>query len=357
MVHWDKSNILVLVAILCLIALVFLSDSRKDYTDPLKIETIEPLPTERYLALERELIGLATSSTPRVALDKLRSMIQTDDSVARSCHSLVHEIGRAAYVQYGDFAQALQYRDELCNSGYIHGIIEVYFDAHDSVETAMMTVCDSYTPGTFFSWECFHGVGHGAMYYSNNDLPVSLALCDRYDASFARDACANGVFMENFNTDGKEHSSKYLIDDDLFFPCSAQKEHHKGDCYLYAPTHYLAKNVNEYAQALRWCDEAEGEYRETCIRGVGIQTMKENINRPLFVENICASGKPTDTSTCIEGMAGLLVFHYGALEPAREVCATLDSLHEESCTRVVESYGSWFELKRNDREIPINPRR
>ncbi|MDP9478057.1 MAG: cupredoxin domain-containing protein, partial [Actinomycetota bacterium] len=81
----------------------------------------------RYEKRKGELIALMREKNPRVALDRLRQEIETDDELSRSCHSLVHEIGREAYEEYGDVGEAMKYRDEVCNSGYLHGIIETKF--------------------------------------------------------------------------------------------------------------------------------------------------------------------------------------------------------------------------------------
>jgi hypothetical protein len=31
----------------------------------------------------------------------------------------------------------------------------------------MQTMCDQYPVGSFLSWECYHGIGHGVMFYTD----------------------------------------------------------------------------------------------------------------------------------------------------------------------------------------------
>ena len=69
----------------------------------------------------------------------------------------------------------------------------------------MKTMCDQYRSGSYMSWQCYHGIGHGLMFYTANDLPRSLKMCEGFDTDFSRSNCANGVFMENFNADQKLH--------------------------------------------------------------------------------------------------------------------------------------------------------
>jgi hypothetical protein len=268
--------------------------------------------------------------------------IEKDDALSRSCHSLVHEIGREAYREYGDVGEAMKYRDEVCNSGYLHGIIETKFSESKDVFSEMQTMCDDYRDGGFLSWQCNHGLGHGAMFYTANDLPRSLDMCDRLGNSFASSNCANGVFMENFNADQKLHLSEFLKEEDPFYPCMNQSERHKTDCYMYAPTYFLSLHENDYAGALEWCRGAEAGFEDTCAYGVGTQTMKENLNDPEFVESTCMGGAPEQTEPCVEGMAALYVSHSGALEPARELCARLETANRPACYNAVEAHSSLF---------------
>ena len=294
---------------------------------------------------EREkdkLIALMRREDPRAALDRLRSEIETDDRLSRSCHALVHEIGRKAYHEYGDVGEAMKYRDEVCNSGYLHGIIETKFSESEDVFRDMRTMCDEYRDGGFLGWQCNHGLGHGAMFYTANDLPRSLEMCDALGSSFANSNCANGVFMENFNADQKLHLSEFLKEGDPFYPCMDQAERHKTDCYMYAPTYFLSLHPDDYAGALEWCEGAEPDFESACAFGVGTQTMKENLNDTKFVESVCTGGGPEQTEPCIRGMAALSVSHHGALGPTREMCARLQSPNRPACYDTVAAHSGLF---------------
>lgn len=295
------------------------------------------LAKKEYEAVKKEFLILVSDQNPRVALTELRERIKTDNPLLRSCHALSHEIGRAAYEKYGDFAEAVNYQDEICNSGYLHGVIESYFSTNSDVFVEMKTVCNPYPPEKFQSWECYHGIGHGVMYYTANDLPRSLAMCDSLESDFAQATCANGVFMENFNTDQKLHPSAFLKSDDLFYPCAEQSMRHQGTCYLYAPTHYLSLHQNDYAGALAWCDGAGFFYRSVCVQGVGTQAMKEHINNPKFVEAVCMSDKSAGVASCIEGMIGLYVKHYGSPEPAKILCEQLEPSNKSACHAALQA--------------------
>ncbi|MGH3147444.1 MAG: cupredoxin domain-containing protein [Rubrobacter sp.] len=297
---------------------------------------------ERYEKKKDELVALMKEENPRVALDRLRQEIETDDRLSRSCHSLVHEIGREAYEKYGDVGEAMKYRDEVCNSGYLHGIIETKFVESEDVISDVQTMCDQYRNGGFLSWQCNHGLGHGVMFYTANDLPRSLEMCNTLGGSFASSNCANGVFMENFNADQKLHLSEFLKEDDPFYPCMKQAERHKTDCYIYAPTYFLSLHQDDYAAALEWCEGAEAGYEAACAYGVGTQTMKENLNDPGFVESTCMGGELDQREPCIQGMTALHISHSGSLGPARELCARLEPPNRQACYDTVEAHTSLF---------------
>lgn len=244
---------------------------------------------------------------------------------------------RSSYGKYGDFAEAMKYQDEICNSGYLHGIIESRFSESEDVFAAMGTTCTEYRPDSFLGWQCYHGLGHGAMFYTANDLPSSLELCDAFDVPFKRSSCSNGVFMENFASDQKLHLSEFLKESDPFYPCAEQPERHKENCYLYAPAYFLSLHEADYAGALEWCDDAEDSFEEACAKGVGSQTMKENIKDPEFVEATCMGGRPQQVEPCVKGMIGLYLNHHGSLEPARELCDRLETSNQRACQDSVQS--------------------
>jgi hypothetical protein len=192
------------------------------------------------------------------------------------------------------------------------------------------------------SWQCYHGIGHGLMFYTANDLPRSLKMCEGFDTDFSRSNCANGVFMENFNADQKLHISKFLKESDPFYPCPQQTNRYKAYCYLYAPTYFLSLNDGDYDAALEWCKRAEAGFEPSCAYGVGTQAMKENLNDPKLVETVCMNGEDEQTAPCIEGMTSLYINHHGSLEPARELCSRLEKPNRPACYEAIAANASLF---------------
>jgi len=83
---------------------------------------------------------------------------------------------------------------------YLHGIIESRFSERDDVFADMETMRDQYPLGSFLSWQRYHGIGHGAMYYTDNDLSRSPEMCGAFGGSFARSQLfERGVHGEPFH--------------------------------------------------------------------------------------------------------------------------------------------------------------
>ncbi len=352
-----KKLIYILIAIVCLVVVGYFWFSSFTYQNISKTEVsllssadLESIPEldaaelskDEFQKYKDELLLLVGTQGPHIALEKIREEIKNDKKLLRVCHDLVHEIGHEAYEKYGSFGQAMKYQDEICNSGYLHGIIESHFSSSKDIFSTLNKVCADYVSGSFISWECYHGVGHGLMYYTDNDVPRSLELCLSYKDLFASSSCRNGVFMENFNSDQKVHVSKFLKDDNSFYPCTEQLEEDKDDCYFYAPTYYLSRHLGEYQSALQWCQQAGDPYRLTCISGVGSQAVKENISIPKAVEKLCLNLENTEASACIRGMVGLYINHHGSLEPAKQLCEILEPGSKQICLDVVTDYSSLF---------------
>jgi hypothetical protein len=303
---------------------------------------VKELSNEEYAVTVKKFLQLMDRTDPRTALTTLRKKIKTDPALLRSCHTLTHELGYAAYKKYKNFSTAMKYQDEICNSGYLHGIIEASFTKGKTIVSEMKTLCTQYPTGKFISWECYHGIGHGLMYFTENNLPKSLSFCDTNTTDFARSACINGVFMENFSTDQKLHPSKFLQKGDPHYPCPTQKAMYKTDCYFYAPTFYLSLHKNDYVGTLRWCNTVEIFYRDACIFGVGSQIMKENINNPKFVEDICMKGDWWETDKCIQGMTSIYINHFGSLDPAKKLCPILEKKNQKPCQQIIDAEKSKF---------------
>ncbi len=308
---------------------------------PFSFNTSTILSKEETEQVKTYFSELIQTESPKVALSQMRILTNEYPSISRICHDLVHEIGHQTYEKYGDFASSMAYRENMCGSGFLHGVIETHFAKVDNVFTEMDTICDTYTT-TNDKAKCYHGVGHGIMYYSQNDLPISIERCDRYQDSEAKLRCAEGVFMENFNTDNDDHVSLYLDEQNPASVCVDLPPIYKGTCYFYAPLHYLSLHVDAYEEALVWCTTQETDFQPVCASGVGSRAIKQHITSPQYVEHMCMSGTPDQERACLDGMVSYYLVHVDSLSKARDMCFTLKASNQQACESSVFKRKDFF---------------
>ncbi len=330
----------VLVAAICasllLLAGIYLVASRSG-SDANSVKVAEPLTNAKQQEVKTKLTSLLKEGSPTAAFDYLRSEVASNESIARECHPLLHHLGHEAYKKYGDFSKTVNFADGLCNSGYTHGVIEAHFLASTNIEESLISTCGKEKPGSFKSWQCYHGTGHGVMYYTNKDLNKSLELCEKHTSSFARKSCTNGVFMERFivvSHTGQHSTNADSVDIKL---CQSQAEKYKADCYIYAPTAYLSHYPSDYAGAFEQCQTAaESDYLGVCINGVGSQVVKDNITNPEAARYICKNGPSDFTNACMLGVLNLLVNHHASIEPVLPLCQSTFAEFRDLCVQAVE---------------------
>lgn len=285
---------------------------------------------------KQDLIQLVYSKGPGAALTKLEELSNSSNNILANCHSIGHEIGRAAYKKYFNVDTALEYATELCGSAYIHGVIEERTARSKDIFTEIKKMCQ---PN---SGNCFHAVGHGLMYYTGNDIPKAVQICDTLFTNAQKSFCSEGIFMEHFNTDISVHLDKYLSETNVFYPCSDQKLLYKGACYFYAPDYYLHLHRDDYIGILTLCNSVEQGFVLTCINGIGSRTMKRNIKDPKFVESICMHAKPDQAKYCIDGMTSYYLVHFYSLEKGKELCNMLEDSNKPQCFLSVENRKKLF---------------
>lgn len=329
--HSKYIYIIVLIFISILLAVTLSKKPVSTHTDH------TPHIKSEYEILREDMLRLVKEQNPKKALDQIKEIIKTDDEALKNCHSLVHEIGQVSYDKYGDFNKTMEYYDNMCNAGYIHGVFEKHFLNVKDVFTAMKTVCNDQEQTVFSRRECYHGVGHGVMSYAHNDLPKALSICEAFEDEFKLANCINGVLMENFNTHHKAELSKFLDKDNPLAPCPELDQAYKADCYYYVPTYYISLYPGDYHGIFELCQEAEMDFVDWCSKGVGAQAVKDNLNNPKKVEEICMSRNESQKNQCLDGMIGLYMSHFREKGPEIVDCTILELSNREICETIKEN--------------------
>lgn len=301
-------------------------------------EKKEVISIRLYKKKERELVTILQKKDPRKALDTLFVETKIDKNTLNMCHTLAHALGRSAYQKYKDVNQAFSYEEELCGSGYLHGVIEERIAQSKNIYQDLQTMCG------LNAGSCVHGMGHGLMYYTENDLPKALTLCNTLITSRERTLCYEGVFMENFNTDQAIHPTKHRDEKNVLYPCTAQEAQYKSICYFYVADYYYLLNENDFVGALKVCDTVEQGYKNSCINGFGSRSMKRSISNPLKIEKICSGLSANEKTSCLDGMVGYFLVHNFSVSKAQTLCPLLKKENQPQCYTSIAQRSNFYPI-------------
>ena len=281
---------------------------------------------------------------PKAALADLKTLYAKDPFVLSQCHQLVHSIGNVSAELYGDIGKAFQYGDGFCWSGYYHGVVEQSLKQFnpDTILTKIDSFCAD-IPGkkqySFGYFNCVHGLGHGFMAVTKNELFQSLDLCEKLTGGWEKESCYGGVYMENVMTDNRTHFSKYLKPDDLMYPCDAVATRYKGQCYLMQTSYALTKNGRSFANLFELCGNIEENYRDICAESIGRDASGQSISDPEQTHAWCALAKdPHQQEHCIIGAAKDFVSYFHSDRQAHDLCAKEEGSIKQTCENTVKSY-------------------
>jgi len=144
--------------------------------------------------------ALTVEQGPRLALDRLRSEMNSYTWMRPYCHDLSHAIGRASGQYYGDASEAYSAGYDLCDTGYYHGVIEgvaLTLTTEEFMGIAP-TICDPLIKiaGQNSSIACTHGIGHAMLQEGIIDPESLSSVCERMPAGYAQTECISGVSMQ-----------------------------------------------------------------------------------------------------------------------------------------------------------------
>jgi hypothetical protein len=291
---------------------------------------------------------LTTNAGAPVALKDITAAYATSSFIMSQCHQLTHVIGNTAYENTGSIAKAFVEGDSFCWSGYYHGVVERAVSSKGSayIKEHLNEFC-SEMPGkerySFDYYNCVHGLGHGVMSMTRNELFESLRLCDLLTGDWEKSSCYGGVYMENVMADWKNHKTAYLKKDDLLYPCTAVEERYKYQCYLMQTSYVLKENGYDFADAFKRCDAVPAPFNEVCAQSIGRDASGSTISNAAETKKRCdLAPNPLLYHNCIVGAVKDFVSYFHSDGQARQFCAMLEKGEDESCDALVTSYYSTF---------------
>ena len=268
---------------------------------------------------------------------KALALLATDDrsisAVHADCHQIAHWVGRAGLLHYKkDAGTALSHGAMTCNSGYYHGVLQLALAGlpRNVVVKKSQHLCDAPAVNTddFLLYQCVHGLGHGLMIYSGDDLPWSLQTCHKLLTDFDRVSCTGGVFMQNLDT--TMGVSKYLSNKNPIYPCNIVKDRDKVYCYLMVTSRILTLDGFNWQKTAAWCRKAESGWVATCFQSMGRDASGATRYVAKNTIQLCSyAGKNEDE--CIYGASRDYANNYAGGHEAAALCEATPAKYRGYC--------------------------
>lgn len=283
------------------------------------------------------------------AVADIRKRYAANSYVYVQCHPLMHVIGRAASERFGNPGDAFAEGDSFCWSGYYHGVMEGIIGriGLKNLASQMNRICVNIRDRTTYGFDyynCVHGLGHGLMAITQDELFQSLDWCGKLAGSWEQASCASGIFMENIIIDGKNHKTKYLRADEPLYPCMAVEEKYKYPCYLMQSSYVLKVVGADFVKIFEWCEKADPDYRKICYQSIGRDASGNSIADIERTRNSCLLGKPGDEQeNCAIGAVKDFISYYHSDKKAKELCNSFAAENLRSvCLETAEQYYKAF---------------
>ena len=189
----------------------------------------------------------------------------------------------------------------------MHGIFHSYFlfNTEHDVHTLIAQSCESFASEELSALlaDCVHGIGHGLMAYTSNDIPQSLTLCDE---SLQPVNCYKGVFMEHglLYIPGYADETKLQ---ELGEVCGTLTPPQRETCAQYVGWEAIVKDLvqkhtSQTTAALLACDAYGDELRGGCIF-TAARDLFSIVYKGDTEAMAAACAQLSDTHACTEGIA------------------------------------------------------
>lgn len=303
---------------------------------------------------EQAFGNVAYRRGPQTALRIFTHDLRTNRTVEDNCHRIAHTLGAASLAHYhGDVYRALAHGSFACWSGYYHGVLEhalarVRTPAQYTVVARRACSGKLVRRTTWIAYQCVHGLGHGLMLQSGDDLPFALSVCDRLQTAWDRSSCSGGVFMENINAGSGLSSgrTRWLRRNDLVYPCDAVSPHHKLYCYLMVTSRILQANGYDWAQTARICGRVERNWVSTCFQSFGRDADGYSVERPAKVLRLCAITGAHE-GDCLYGAARDMTADLSSGTRAAGLCARAPARYRARCFYGIGTIVGSFSARRS----------
>jgi hypothetical protein len=296
--------------------------------------------------------ALATTLLEQNSLPSILKALEAHEAIDQifieKCHALAHYLGQERYRETKSVSAVFSEASPVCLAGAFHGALEGYFSEQrvedfgaldtGTVTTMVRGICE---PRDNFRtpWEygnCYHGLGHALMFFTENELQLALGFCDAVQTLNEREICYDGAFMENVESVKGVHPSTYLREDDDYYPCEVLDARYQKRCYTYSLPHRFQGDFQKSAAV---CRAIPVPYRQECFNRIGIHAVMATVD-PKEISAHCNSiNEAPYQKECVTGAAISLSTRLGSHSPLPyALCALVEPVYAAECYRTI-AYG------------------
>ena len=298
-------------------------------------------------------------------LDLLKTNEEHPEVYAR-CHEVTHYLSRLEYEKQKNISKVYSQCDSTCHGGCYHGTMEAFLkektsDSNFNLNKQFSSICgrqSDYQKPLEFN-ECFHGMGHAAMFVTDMELKQSLKLCDTIDDQKYKERCYTGVFMENSSSSTSfDHASIYIKKDDPFYPCNSLEEKYLSICWQYQSSYFSIINSQDWQKVADMCLMIPDKYQNQCFRTIGTNQVGFTPSLNVMRDDCRMMPNPNFQNICVAGVISSLSYRFvGDMKKMIDFCSLVDSQNKESCFKQMgTSLLDWSTdknlAKRNCEKIP-----
>jgi hypothetical protein len=308
----------------------------------------------------RELARTLLSRHQLPEILRTAALIEQNPEMYTVCHQFTHDLGYVAYEIDQDVAGVYAFCDHTCHSGCYHGVLQHFFqeqeiqlDVHAAEDLQLKSLCDAKTSSMLEYSECIHGLGHGLLYLTNFDFPVSLEFCDVFETVSDRENCYGGVFMEyyvwrqrfqlGYTEPGIDlsHFENNTQLEDVMYPCTILDEKYLQSCYSSQASYFYDYTDGDHQKVAELCADLEPQYQEGCFGVFGADQISSGQDMQVMAER-CVAFSEKYVEACLSGiLSGSMTRFPQQVDRHISFCESLPEERKEFCyTQIIRIYDS-----------------
>jgi hypothetical protein len=303
---------------------------------------------------------------PRAAIELFTVLQQRGDIDANADgHHVAHHIGHHTAMVFGPSAEAFALCPASYNYGCEHGFFQHALGMGMLGSDDAAKICDNLQQDPSLPFKskqsCYHGFGHGVMMFDDYDLHRALHECDGLNSPSAREACWQGVFMENIDAAEEGHWQKGLFSfEDPLAPCDELEEKYQYECFINHSAWLMRFFKNDLAKAAQACLKAPPAGKSPCLQTIGLLTTNRSWQKNLVASDddkkdffanayaLCLEFPEGYVDYCVlAGLDNLMNSSTVDVKRARDFCNTAYGGTRKECLERIEYNLTYLRPPRN----------